>query len=53
MKAGTCKNCGESIGMSTDPWGKEQGWMHAIEDGPDAYYFCRDNQGEPEAKEQL
>ena len=47
-----CKHCGEPIGEITDPWGGKHGWTHHYEDGPDAYTFCKDEEGnEAEPKE--
>jgi hypothetical protein len=36
----TCKHCGKEIGLWVDPWGNSREWMHAPDDGPDAYQYC-------------
>jgi len=41
MKKAICKHCGQEIGLWTDPWGNPREWMHAPDDGPDAYQNCR------------
>jgi hypothetical protein len=41
MKKAICKHCGAEIGEWTDPWGGHREWMHAPDDGPDAYRECR------------
>ena len=41
MKKSLCKHCGQEIGEWTDPWGGHPQWMHAPDDGPDAYETCR------------
>jgi hypothetical protein len=38
MRKATCKYCGEEIGEWTFPW--DLVWMHAPDDGPDAYRYC-------------
>jgi hypothetical protein len=40
MRKATCKHCEKEIGEWTDPWGGHRAWMHAPDDGPDAYQFC-------------
>jgi hypothetical protein len=40
MKKAICKHCGKEIGLWTDPWGQPREWMHAPDDGPDAYQSC-------------
>lgn len=40
MKKSICKHCGVEIGLWTDPWGAPREWMHAPDDGPDAYHYC-------------
>lgn len=41
MKKSICEHCGVEIGLWTDPWGEHPEWMHAPDDGPDAYSSCR------------
>jgi hypothetical protein len=41
MTKSTCRHCGAEIGKWTDPWGGHPEWMHAPDDGPDAYSYCR------------
>jgi hypothetical protein len=46
-----CLHCDEPIGQIVDPWGHtshnghEYGWMHHMDDGPDAYHYCGDEYG--------
>ena len=40
MRKAICKHCGKEIGEWTDPWGGHPEWMHAPDDGPDAYMSC-------------
>ena len=40
MKKSTCKHCGVEIGEWIDPWSSYSTWMHAPDDGPDAYPYC-------------
>jgi hypothetical protein len=40
MKKSTCKHCGVEIGLWFGPH-PERIWVHAPDDGPDAYYSCR------------
>lgn len=40
MKKSICKHCLVEIGEWTDPWGQHPEWMHAPDDGPDAYQSC-------------
>jgi len=39
------KHCGVPVGEVIDHWGGKHGWIHRLEDGPDAYIFCRDEEG--------
>lgn len=41
MTKTACKHCGEEIGEWADDWGDYREWMHAPDDGPDAYVECR------------
>lgn len=38
----SCRHCGEPIAPVIDPWGGEHGWIHHVDDGPDAYTQCGD-----------
>lgn len=41
MKKDTCKHCGEEIGLWWEEYGpKHSYWMHAPDDGPDAWPMC-------------
>jgi hypothetical protein len=48
MKKTICKHCLGEIGEWTDPWGGHWKWMHAPDDGPDAYQECRGDGWEAE-----
>jgi len=36
-----CRFCNEPIGEIVDSWGGKHGFTHRLEDGPDAYTFCK------------
>ena len=40
MQKAICKHCHKEIGQWIDPWGHPH-WMHAPDDGPDAYRECK------------
>lgn len=41
MKRAQCDHCGKEIGLWWEEYGaRQQVWMHAPDDGPDAYQFC-------------
>ena len=40
MTNSTCKHCGVEVGLWYEDMPQFSQWMHAPDDGPDAYYSC-------------
>ena len=41
MRREICKHCGEEIGLWWEDYPGFLEWMHAPDDGPDAYSLCK------------